>query len=162
MLESQHRVKSIALVHEKLYQSEDLAKINFSDYLHSLVASLFDSYKTGSNHITKTIQVDNIELDIDTAIPCGLIVNELISNALKYAFPDDRDGEVRLDFHVQESNQLILSVKDTGVGIPEHIDLQTTRSLGLKLVRGFAAQLEGSVEITCSQGTLISITFPQH
>jgi PAS domain S-box-containing protein len=161
LLESQHRVKSIALVHEKLYQSEDLAKINFSDYLHSLVSSLFDSYKTGSHRITRTIQVDNIELNIDTAIPCGLIVNELISNALKYAFPGDRDGEVRLDFHAQEPNQWVLSVKDTGVGIPEHIDIQKTRSLGLKLVRGFAAQLEGSVEITCSQGTLISINFPQ-
>ncbi|HEY9625817.1 MAG TPA: PAS domain-containing protein [Coleofasciculaceae cyanobacterium] len=161
LLESQHRVKSIALVHEKLYQSEDLAKINFSDYLHSLVATLFDSYKTASNHITRTVQVDDIELNIDTAIPCGLIVNELISNALKYAFPDDRDGEVRLDFHAQDPNQWVLSVKDTGIGIPEHIDLQKTRSLGLKLVRGFAEQLEGSVEINCSQGTLISITFPQ-
>jgi PAS domain S-box-containing protein len=160
LLESQHRVQSIALVHEKLYRSSDLASISFSDYVRSLASNLLSSYAIDSNKITLTLQIDPLALDIDTAIPCGLIINELVSNALKYAFPGDRAGEIKLEFHANDQGQLLLIVHDDGVGIPGHINLHTTQSLGLKLVRGFAMQLQGSVDISCQPGTRIQIVFP--
>lgn len=160
LLESQHRVKSIALVHEKLYRSEDLGHIDFSDYVRSLVSNLIESYQASSSRITVLIQIRDISLDIDQAIPCGLIMNELVSNALKYAFPNNQPGKIQISLAVSSEGWLALTVADDGVGIPAHIDLQKTKSLGLKLVRGLAAQLEGTVEIYRQSGTLIQVLFP--
>jgi PAS domain S-box-containing protein len=162
LLESQNRIKSIALVHEKLYRSDDLAKIDFADYVHSLTSNLIDSYQTNSHRITLRTDVEAIELDIDTAIPCGLIINELFTNALKYAFPGDRPGNIQITFGSPEPGWLVLVVQDNGIGIADTVDLKKLRSLGLKMVRTLVTQLEGSVDIERQGGTLITVKFPHN
>lgn len=160
LLESQHRIKSIALVHEKLYRSDDLAHIDFSDYVRSLVANLIDSYQTSSSRVTVLTQISNIVLNIDQAIPCGLIINELVSNAFKYAFPENQTGQIQISLEVSAPGWLTLTVADNGTGIPADIDLQKTKSLGLKMVRGLATQLAGTAEIHRQPGTLVQVSFP--
>jgi PAS domain S-box-containing protein len=160
LLESQNRVRSIALVHEKLYRSDDLAKVNFSQYIHSLAAHLFSSYKVSSDAIALETYIDSISLDIDQAIPCGLIINELVSNALKYAFPDRTEGIIQIGLHTNEQSQVILTVHDNGIGISESLNLDQINSLGLQLVQDFVEQLEGTLQIDRHQGTTFRITFP--
>jgi PAS domain S-box-containing protein len=156
--ESQNRIASIALVHEKLYRSRDLASIDFSQYIPDLTAHLFASYNTHSNHIKLVTQLDDISLDIDTAIPCGLIINELVSNALKYAFPNGHVGEVDVKFYKDVDGAITLVVKDNGVGLPENFELKQTKTLGMKLVQGLVKQLKGRLEIDSQQGTAFRIT----
>ncbi|MGB0385953.1 MAG: sensor histidine kinase [Ardenticatenaceae bacterium] len=164
--ESQSRVKSMALIHDKLYQSNDLARINFGQYIRHLVRYLSDTYRM-LQAITFNINVDEVFLNIDTAIPCGLIINELISNALKYAFLDQEKGEIKVDFHVLGNDQLELVVADNGVGFPEHINFKKTRSLGLQLVNKLVKQLSGTIELKSAgvplngedSGTEFRITF---
>lgn len=164
LLESQNRIKSIALIHEKLYQSEDLARIQFAEYIPNLVVHLFGSYNTHANTVTLNIQVDELSLEIDTAIPCGLIINELVSNALKYAFPAHSQnaaaGELSVELHARDNPLITLVVSDNGVGMPEAFDLMEAKSLGLKLVWGLVEQLEGTIDLDCRQGTRFVITFP--
>lgn len=160
--ESQNRVKSMALIHEKLYQSKDLAKVDFADYVRDLTMHLFRTYRTNAGAITLRINVsENVRLGVDTAIPCGLIVNELVSNALKYAFPGGRAGEVRVDLEREGGGELTLVVSDNGVGFPADVDPGHTGSLGLKLVTTLADQLEGSIELERSAGTLFKVTFAE-
>lgn len=161
LLDSQNRVKSIALIHEKLYQSKDLAKINLKEYIPNLVTSIFSSYKLGSNSIDLNVQVDNLSLDIDTAIPCGLIINELVSNALKYAFPDQQDGVITVDLSGQTSHQVTLSIGDNGIGLPDNFSFSQAPSLGLRLVKDLTSQLNGELKIDRNQGTQFTITFPK-
>lgn len=156
--ESQNRIASIALVHEKLYRSTDLASIDFSQYIPDLTAHLFDSYNTHSNHIKLVTQLDDISLDIDTAIPCGLIINELVSNALKYAFPHGHAGEVDVKFYKNIDGAITLIVQDNGVGLPEDFELKQTKTLGMKLVQGLVKQLKGRLEIDSQPGTAFRIT----
>jgi PAS domain S-box-containing protein len=160
LLKSRQRIKTITLVHEKLYLSENFAKIDFSDYIHSLTSTLLESYKMSSRQTALTLNIIPIALDINTAVPCGLILNELISNAIKHAFPRDHPGHIWIELYENLPNQLILKVRDNGIGIPQNINLQTTRSLGLTLVQGLVGQLEGNLEIDSDQGTLVTITFP--
>jgi PAS domain S-box-containing protein len=164
LLESQSRIKSIALVHEKLYRSVDLSQIDFAQYIDSLVAYLFSSYKPDSSRITLETQVDPILLSIDQAVPCGLIINELVSNALKYAFPGRREGTIQVLLHRDPSShpqpQVILIVKDNGVGLPKSLDWMNTTSLGLQLVQDFVAQLKGTLNVEHHPGTTFTITFP--
>ncbi len=170
--ESQDRVKSMALVHEQLYQSEDLARIDFAEYVRNLAADLFRSYRVSSSAITLMVDVDDISLDINTAIPCGLIINELVSNALKHAFPageargerSKSKGEIRIELCSDEGGRLTLIVGDNGVGLPKDLDFQNTESLGLQLVNMLTYQLEGSIELDRSGGTAFKITFarPTH
>lgn len=164
--DSQNRIASIALVHEKLYRSEDLANINFTQYIRDLTVYLFDSYNISSNRITLDVQVETISLDADTAVPCGLIVNELVSNALKHAFPDERKGEVHVRFSQAPLSpgepcprQLILTVQDNGIGLPHNFDIERARTLGLSLVYGLSKQIKGTIEINSKQGTEFKITF---
>ncbi|HEY9658182.1 MAG TPA: ATP-binding protein, partial [Allocoleopsis sp.] len=119
-----------------------------------------------SNQIQLDIQVDNVRLDIETIIPCGLIINELVSNALKYAFPNDRTGEIQVKFSqtdqlVQGKQQCLstLTIKDNGIGLPNDIDIQKAKTLGLTLVQGLAKQISGSIEVTCQPGTEFKLTF---
>lgn len=158
--DSQNRISSIALVHKKLYRSEDLANINFAQYVPDLTVYLFDSYNINSTAVTLHTNVDNISLEIDTAIPCGLIINELVSNALKYAFPDNRNGEIQIEFHADREGMMTLIVRNNGIGIPEGFDIKTTQSLGLTLVQGLVEQLEGTLKIDRTRGTEFRITFP--
>lgn len=162
LLESQNRVKSIALVHEKLYRSEDMAEIDFAQYIHSLTAHLFTTYKIDTNSIALKTNITSISLSLDQAVPCGLIVNELISNALKYAFPSRTEGTIEILLYTNELSQVCLIVKDNGVGFPESVNLAEPSSLGLQLVQDFVEQLEGTIQLIRHPGTTFKITFPRN
>lgn len=159
--ESQSRIKSIALLHEKLYQSKNLSQINFAEYVQQLAVNLFRAYGVNSSAISLKIHVEDVFLDVNTAIPCGLIINELVSNCIKHAFPAGTSGEIwilllRVPNH---NNKLILSVRDNGVGFPKHIDFRLSESLGLQLVNTLVAQLKGNVEFNCNGTTEFKINF---
>jgi len=159
--ECRNRVKSMAIIHEVLYQSKDLAKVNFADYIRSLVSNLNRVYGANSAAIEMKIDVGDVKLDIDTAIPCGLIINELVSNALKYAFPPGRGGQISIIFHPADTNKYELIVKDNGVGLPADVDIQNTETLGLQLVSTLTDQLRGRIEVSRSEGTEFKINFTE-
>ena len=157
--ESQGRIKSIALVHEKLYRSSDLARIDSEEYIRDLVTQLFRLHQARSSTAVLDMSIDNVPLDLDIAIPCGLIINELISNALKHAFPENGGGRVCVDFHLQ-GDWLVLTVSDTGIGLPDDLDYQAAQSLGLQLVDTLVEQLDGTMEVDSGkEGTIFRITF---
>jgi PAS domain S-box-containing protein len=157
--DSENRIYSMSLVHEKLYQSRDFTKIDFDVYVNDLVKSLLYSYGA-SNSIVPNINVNNVSLGIDSAIPCGLIINELVSNSLKYAFPDGRRGDIRIFLRNEDENDIVLSIKDNGVGIPHGIDFDKNDSLGLHLVKILAEnQLQGEIHLDRSKGTDFTIRF---
>ncbi|HEY9862432.1 MAG TPA: PAS domain S-box protein [Candidatus Obscuribacterales bacterium] len=158
--ESQNRIESMALIHEKLYQSEDMARINASEYIYDLVSNLFYTYEINLDAIALKIDVDEIWLGLDTAIPCGLIINELVLNALKHAFPNGRAGEVFIHFGVRDTHHLMLAVSDTGVGLPKDLDYQKTDSLGLQLVNALTHQIEGIIKVNEIDGVEFEIVFP--
>jgi len=135
----QDRIGAMAMVHEKLYQSEDLARIDFGEYIRSLAANLINSYGLGSRDIDLKIEVDNILLGVDTAIPCGVIVNELVANSLKHAFPGDRSGEIVVSFR-EVDGQYTMVFKDNGMGISEDMDINRPSSLGLTIVNALPAR----------------------
>ena len=166
--ESQDRVRSMALIHEKLYQSSDLARIDFGDYVQKLIAHLHRSCQTGAGSVAIEVDVGNIPLGIDTAIPCGLLINELVSNSLKHAFPHQaqREGEADQARQVRvalgaEGGQLVLVVRDNGVGFPPDVDFRAADSLGLQLVVALVRQLGGEIELDRQQGTTWKITFAE-
>ncbi len=159
--ESQNRVKSMALVHEKLYQSGDFTSINFAEYIENLTNYLFQIYAVHSHLIAIELDIENVQLTIDTAIPCGLILSELVSNGIKYAFPDGRAGIIKIALHSQPDNRYTLIVQDNGIGLPDDLDLKRTKSLGLQLVTILTEQLEGTLEINSNHGTEFKICFPQ-
>lgn len=155
--DSQNRVKSIALVHERLYQSKDLGRIDFKEYVVKLTKDLFRSYGVNDSVVKLEININKIYINIDNAVPCGLIINELISNSLKYAFPnyeeDGKTGCIKIDFNRTANNELTLIVSDNGVGMPEGYTENKQHSLGLQLVDTLIAQLEGTLEMDLSSGT---------
>lgn len=157
--ESQNRITSMLLVHEKLYQSKNLSKINFNEYIKEMVNGLFQSYGEYSGRIKLNIEVPEVSLGINSAIPCGLIINELVTNSLKYAFPEGKKGEISIIFHkIGEEIEMIIS--DNGIGIPEDFDFRNAESLGLKLVSILAeGQLKGEVNLNCDKGTEFRIKF---
>jgi len=166
--ESQNRIRSMALVHEKLYRSSDLFRIDCSEYLHSLAGNLFRSYGGDARGIAMRVETNGVSVGIDEAIPCGLIVNELLSNALKYAFPEENDQrsfppdgpEITLALADIGGGKLRLSVRDNGIGFPRTVDFHSTSSLGMQLVNVLAEQLGGSVELEPGPGTTFSLIFP--
>ena len=158
--ESQSRIQSMALIHEKLYQSEDLARVNFAEYIDSLVGFLMRSY--GSGGVGIALNVEPVFLSLDTSIPCGLIVSELVSNSFKYAFPKGHVGEIFVRLKSIDDEHYELSVGDTGIGFPEDVDFQETESLGLQLVTTLANQLDGEIELDRSNGTAFRICFRVH
>lgn len=158
--ESQARVRSMALIHEKLYQSKDLARIDFDGYVRDLMVYLFRSYVANPDQIHTVIDTSDMYLGIDTAIPCGLIISELVTNSLKYAFPNGRRGEIYIGLAPHDDGHLRLEVSDTGVGLPEGFDWRDTDSLGLQLVSTLTAQLHGEIEVSGRGGTSFKITFP--
>jgi two-component sensor histidine kinase len=176
--DSQSRVRAMALIHEKLYQSPDLSGIRLADYLENLTGYLTRSYRVAARPVAVRVEGDDVALSIDVAIPCGLIANELVSNSLKHAFPapshnsapgvapsgqageaDDREGEILIEFHLQEDRQLVLSVRDNGVGFPPDVDFRDTPSLGLQLVNSLVTQLGGTLELHSNGGTEFRIVF---
>ncbi len=157
--ESQNRIRSMALIHEQLYQSQDLARIDFADYLRDLSGYLFRAYSADPEHIVLEVAAAAVSLDIDTAIPCGLIVNELVSNALEHAFPDGRAGEIHLVLSSGQDGKVVLLVGDNGVGLPADLDVQETGTLGLQLVHSLVGQLDGTIEVDTRGGTAVKVTF---
>ena len=158
-INSINRIKSMALIHEKLYRSDDFAKVNFEDYLKEMLKNMLMSYGLNPHKVALITEVENVSLRIDTAIPCGLIINELVSNSLKYAFPEDREGEIKVAIHLNNSGKVEVTVSDNGLGIPENLDFRNTDSLGLNLVNTLTSQLEGKIELNRETGTEFRITF---
>ncbi len=157
--DSQDRIRSMALIHEKLYQTDDFSHVDFQQYLKSLLSSLFRSYRLPMVRCVE--QIEDIRLNIDAAIPCGLIVNELVTNALKHAFPDGQKGEVRVSFFRSGEGQLVLEVSDDGVGMASSTQKEKKDQLGLELVSILTNQIGGKLSVQHGQGTTFQITFPQ-
>ncbi len=156
--ESQQRVKAMALVHEKLYHTENLSSINLKDYITSIVSEIVSLYRIDTAAITTDINVEDVELDLESAVPCGLIINELLTNAFKYAFPDNRKGI--LSVHLKKTDDTYtLTIKDDGVGLPEGFDYERSNTLGLQLVNVLTGQLDGSLQIKPDKGTEAVVTF---
>jgi PAS domain S-box-containing protein len=157
--DTQHRVKSMALIHESLYRTGDLAHFNFARYVDGLCSDLLQSYADGTSHIRLHTELDELTFDVDTAVPCGLILNELLTNALKYAFPDGRSGDISIGLR-GEAGHVTLSVRDTGIGFPADLDFRHTESLGLQLVSMLTEQLGGTMTLSRECGTAFVVTFP--
>ncbi len=158
--DSQNRIRSMALIHQKLYQSESLAFIDLREYIEDLANHLFSTTVHDPDLIHLNVDMGDISLGMDEAIPCGLIINELISNSLKHAFPDNRGGEIMIRGRV-EDGWIVLTLSDTGVGLPTGLDFRNTETLGLQLVTTLVKQLRGRIDINNEQGgTVVSITFP--
>ncbi len=152
--ESQDRIMSMSLVHEKLYRSKDLARIDFKNYIMDLTRGLLQSYGDSAGSIKLNINVENILLGIDSAIPCGLIINELVTNSLKHAFPQGRKGEIKISLISTGENMIELTVSDNGVGFPKDLDFRRVNTLGLHLVTILAEnQLHGEIILDQSSGT---------
>ena len=158
--ESQSRIRSMAFVHESLYQSDNLSEVDLGRYIHVLTTHLFRTYKINTSLISLDIDAEDAGLSVDATIPCGLIINELISNSLKYAFPGGREGRIYVDLH-SENGQLTLIAGDDGVGFAEDVDFRNTESLGLQLVNTLVDQIDGTIELNGKEGTEFRITFPR-
>jgi PAS domain S-box-containing protein len=159
--ESRNRVYSMGVIHEVLYQSQELAQVDFAEFTQRLADHLFHAYRVDSQAITLRMNIFEVSLSIDTAIYCGLIINELVSNSLKHAFPAGCTGEICIGLHSDDENQLILTVSDNGVGLPPGVELCKPESLGLQLIAMFAEQLEGTIELDRSGGMAFTIVFRQ-
>ncbi len=157
--QSQHRMQSRSLIHQKLYQSENVAFINMAAYIHELTDYLSESYDTG-HAIHFDLNAEEIELDVAQAVPVGLILNEAITNAIKYAFPDEHKGTITIAMQSIPGNNLLLGINDNGIGLPETFDTGKNNSFGMSLMQGLAKQLEGTLQIKSDKGLSIRIEFP--
>ena len=144
--ESENRIHTIALIHESLYQSTDISKIDFKDYVEILVEDIMHSYNVDTNRIKTILEIGEYELGIETAIPLGLIINELVSNSLKHAFKENITGEIKIILE-KDKDIYTLTVKDDGIGLPDDFDLKNTSSLGMLLVNSLVNQLEGEIMV---------------
>lgn len=158
--ESQNRVRSMSMIHEQLYQTDDLAKIDFNIYVNGLIKSLFQIYSSSQKHIEWDVNVEDVKLDLETAIPCGLIINELVSNSLKHAFKDRFNGKISVKMR-KNNGLIILKVADNGVGIPDNFQIEKASTLGLKLVKTLVNQLEGALVIEIKNETSFNVTFKE-
>ncbi len=169
--EIENRAKAVELINEKLYQSEDFAMIDFACYIRDMTNYLFDYYAVDSNLISLEMDIEGIPLDIDVAIPCGLIINELVTNSLKHAFPwaintanesdiskDAENGKIYVKFH-PDNGKMVLNVADNGIGLPDNIDFLNTETTGFRLVNKLVKQLNGEIEINRTEGTEFKIIF---
>lgn len=159
--DSQQRINSMALIHEKLYGSQDLARINFGEYLDSLIQQIFAAMVGQTENLHLSTDLDDVWLNIETASPCGLIVNELVANALEHAFPDRRSGQLRVSLKQTGDQGLTLIVADDGIGLPPTLDIQQTTSLGWQLIHLLTDQLEGDLTVDGNGGTYVEITFKE-
>jgi two-component sensor histidine kinase len=158
-MDIQNRVISMALIHETLYQSGDLRMVNFGVYVRTLAEQIFRSYNVVPDRIALQIRAEEVMLDPNQAIPCGLILNELLSNCLKHAFPDERGGEIHIELLSDAAPRVTMIVRDTGIGFPAGVDSRHPATLGLQLVHGLTEQLGGRLETENNGGTTFKLTF---
>ena len=154
-----NRVRSMAMVHEKLYQAGDLANVEFSDYTTSLLSFLWRAHGTENLNVRLEKKLEQTSLPVNMAVPCGLILNELVSNALKHAFKGRDSGQVTVSLRGNERDEIRLSVRDNGIGLPPALDWQQAGSLGLCLIQMLAKQLRATVNVTNDSGTEFAVTF---
>ncbi|GBE16064.1 putative sensor histidine kinase pdtaS [bacterium BMS3Abin14] len=160
--ESQNRVITMALIHEELYQAADLAHVDLAAYIQNLTSNLFQSYGAKQDRVKLILETEHIEMVVDTAIPCGLIINELISNSLQHAFPGGREGEIRIGFRELARGEYELTVSDNGVGLPDGFDVRETKSMGLQLVALLVDQLGGALDVSGGDGARFSMRFHEY
>ncbi len=158
--ESQNRVRSMALVHERLYRSGDLAQVDFTDYIQRLATHLFNSHQVDSDRINLAIEVHGVKLSIDSAVPCGLLLNELISNCLKHAFRGREQGRILVELLPVNTGEILLSVSDDGIGLPPGVEPQAGETFGMQLIADLVEQLHGSVQVNRDAGSTVRIVFP--
>ena len=156
--DGQNRVRSMALVHEKFYQAEELSEIDFGEYVQKLTQYIYQSYGDKTDRIKMIIESDRVGLDMDTAMPSGLLVNEIVSNAYKYAFPGETTGEIKIVLQ-KKDGKVVFRISDNGVGLPSEINLDAAESLGMQLIQALTAQLDGELEVSRENGTEFKITF---
>ncbi|MBF0541939.1 MAG: PAS domain S-box protein [Nitrospirae bacterium] len=155
------RIKSMALIHEKLYKSKDFANVDFNEYIISLSNTLFKTYGINVNNIHLNIEVKDVHIEMDLAVPCGLLINELLSNALKHAFPNKKSGEIFISMNKVEENNIELIIRDNGIGLSEEFDINKTKTLGWQLIMGLAEiQLHGKVNVERTNGVEFKAKFP--
>ncbi len=159
--ECRQRVLSMAMIHERLYSGKQMAEIEFDEYARALVQELVHSYAGRKSKMTGRISAPRIRLNIGQAIPCGLILNELVTNALKYAYPEGRDGEVMVELHESPEGRIRVSVSDRGQGLPPDFDFRNSKTLGLRIVDVLAKQLGGAVTINGGERTTFVLDFPR-
>ena len=157
--DSQRRIHTMSLIHEQLHHSQDLDKVDFCEYLQRLVVNLYSSSNFSADQIELKLDLNSTLLNIDTAISLGLIVNELLTNAFKYAFPNDMKGLIEVILYHDAAGKLHLTIRDNGIGIPQNIDIYSTASLGLRLVKILTQQLRSTLDLSCSQGTSFHFVF---
>jgi PAS domain S-box-containing protein len=160
MKKCRNRIQSMALIHEKLLQSEENTEISFPNYVQDMVSHLFTSYGVGPESISYHAEIDEIPLGLESIIPLSLIINELVTNSLKHAFPNGKKGEIYINLEPCNSGKLRLSVKDNGIGLPPEINIRNSHTLGLQLVALLAEQLDGHIGISRDGGTELSVTLP--
>ena len=146
----------MALVHDRLYNSNEMSSIEFSQYINDMVSDLSKGI-SDTTDIRFETDIKKVQLGIDKAIPIGLMVNELITNSLKYAFPDQKSGIIRISLDYTSNKQYILTVKDTGIGMPEHVDPEHPKSVGLQLIQGLAQQINASLQFSSNEGTMVVV-----
>ncbi len=154
-----NRIRSMALIHEKFYKSEDLTRIELDKYIQELTIHLFHTYGVAPNNIRFTTEMEKVRIEINRAIPLGLITNELVSNSLRHAFPNGKKGEIRIKLRKSFNSKFELFIGDNGVGIPGNIDISNARSLGMQLVNDLVKQIEGQLDLKRDGGTSFQITF---
>jgi two-component sensor histidine kinase len=163
-MESEKRVQSIGMIHEKLYKSDNLTRIDYHEYIHDLVDNLLQAYAAKTGPVNINVKAEDIFFELETAVPCGLIIVELVSNAMKYAFPPETKSsgqtpEINIALTRIHENNHILIVSDNGIGFPDNIDYKNTESLGMQLVNMLVTQLDGDVSLATGQGTTFEINF---
>jgi two-component sensor histidine kinase len=158
LLETNNRIMAMSIIHQKLYQSVNISKVNFEEYPKSLMSYLSNIYSDKKSNIRFNVNVDNVNLDVDTSVPCGLLMNEIITNSLKHAF-DERGGEINLEMKKHNDNKYYLIISDNGKGLGFDFDEYSGDTLGVQLIRALVNQLDGNLEIDSSMGTKYSISF---
>jgi two-component sensor histidine kinase len=156
--DGQSRVRSMALVHEKFYQSDTITEIDFAEYIKKLCHYLYQTYGDKTDRIHVDVKGDNINLDMDTAMPCGLLVNEIVSNAYKYAFPGQEKGQIRIELR-RTNGKMLLGVYDNGIGLPDNFDFEKSESLGMQLIQALTSQLDGELKVSYENGTSFEVLF---
>jgi two-component sensor histidine kinase len=160
--ETENRIRSMAMVHEKLYQGKSLSRIDMKNYINDLVSLLMRSYPAMLGRIAFKLDMESVSITIDSAVPCGLIINELFSNAMKHAFPGDRKGEIRVSLHSDENGEITLFMGDDGVGMPDDVDIRKCNSLGLQTIVSLTEhQLQGQLDFIGHSGAEFHIRFKE-